>query len=236
MALILAHAWTGLGLLRGTFFVLLAFALGLAAEIVGVKTGLIFGGRYAYAPGSTPVFMDVPLLIPIFWTAFISTGYGLVNSLLAWPGKGKPNRGNVGVLFLAVALDGLSVVAIDIIMDPLQVDAGNWQWLQPGCFYGVPWGNFTGWFLVVMVISGISRTADYYFPGRSGMNPSALLISAASYALLGLVLASFALKSGKPWLSLIGLGVMLPLALAGLYRSWKRAALLSSETPAKNQH
>ena len=239
MSLIFTHAWIGLGMWRGTLFVLLAFALGLAAEIAGVKTGLIFGGRYDYAVGTTPVFMGVPLLIPIFWTAFISVGYGLVGSFLVLLGRGKPDKDNSGTirLLLAVTLDSLAVVAIDLIMDPLQVAAGNWRWLEPGGFYGVPWGNFTGWFLVVALTTGIFRTVEYYFPGERRATTAAPLVSAISYALLGLVLGAFALKSGMLWLSLVGLGVMLPLALASLYGSWKKAALWSSSgAPAKNEH
>ncbi len=237
LALILTHAWVSLGLLRGTFFVFLAFSLGLAAEVVGVKTGFIFGGKYIYTAGNTPVFMGIPLLVPIFWTAFVSTSCGLVNAFVAWLDRNKNHKNNSSTTHLlpTIVLDGLAVVAIDLILDPLQVAAGNWRWLTPGGFYDVPWGNFAGWFLVVVFITGIFRTVEHYFPVKRGVNPAAPLISAASYALLGIVLGAFALKRRMFGLSLIGLAVMLPLGLAGIYSSLRKAALQPPGTPAENQ-
>jgi putative membrane protein len=241
LTLIFSHSWAGLGFTRGTLFVLLAFAAGLIAEVAGMKTGLVFGGQYAYAPGSTPVLLDVPVLIPIFWTAFVSVGYGLVNSFFTWLGKDKPHKSGAGIgwLLLAVSLDGLAVAAIDFIMDPLQVSAGNWHWAEAGSFYGVPWGNFSGWFLVVAATTGIFRTLEFYFPSKRGISPEGLLMSAASYGVLGLVLGLFAIASGLAWLSLIGLAVILPLTAVNmlLYRSWRHNALRPGRAfPAAHQY
>ncbi|MBN1368071.1 MAG: carotenoid biosynthesis protein [Dehalococcoidales bacterium] len=239
LVLLILHACWTLGYRRGTLLLSLAFSLGFFFEVIGINTGTIFGGDYSYQIGASPVWLGVPLLVPVFWTAFIYAGYWLVSSLLIWSEIGKPNRmdSGRGWLILAICLDGLAVVAIDFIMDPLQVKTGNWIWSNAGAFYGVPLGNFFGWFLVTIIVTSIFRTIEYYLPSKIvANNDSMLMIPTLGYGLLGLGLACFSLKSGIPELSPIGILGISPFAFINLllFRRSKNKTANAEEIPNKN--
>ncbi len=235
LALLVLHAWWTLGYRRGSLLLILAFLTGLLFEICGVSTGIVFGGEYIYRYGTSLVWLGVPLLVPLFWATFIYASYWLVSSSLIWLGKGKSDKtkSSRAWLVLTVCLDGLAVVMIDFIMDPLQVKAGNWLWPNASAFFGVPPGNYFGWFLVAVIVTGTFRTLEYYSPLKTDRNSyPAVIIPVFGYGLLGLGLALFALKSGIPELSPIGFLVMFPLALTNLlfFRRWQsRTAGTSSE-------
>jgi len=219
LLLLVLHAFWSLGYQRGFLLLSTAFLSGLFFEIAGVHLGIVFGGDYSYQDGARNVLLGVPLLVTLFWVAFIYVGYWLTSSFFIWLGKGKPNQigGNHLWLALAVCLDGLAVVIIDLIMDPIQVRAGNWGWLDAGSFFGVPPANFLGWFLVTIIATGTFRTLEYYLPLKAaGRIGSALLIPTVGYGLLGLGLAAMALESGIPELAPIGAVLMLTLALINL--------------------
>jgi putative membrane protein len=216
--LLLLHACWSLGYRRGPLLLGLAFVTGFLFEAAGVNLGIAFGGQYSYQENAKLALLGVPFIVPLFWAAFIYIGYWLTTTFFRWTGRDKPQRNKDGLrwLLLAVCLDGLAVLLIDLIMDPLQVAAGNWQWLEPGAFYGVPWGNFLGWFLVTVIASGIFRSLEYYLPPEKGEDTgSAVLIPVIGYGLLGPGLAVTAIKLDTPELIPIG-SILLALALGNL--------------------
>ena len=64
------HFW---GLNNAVLFFSLGFIISLSGEIIGSKTGIVFGGKYTYEPKYTsgPMIAGVPLLIPVAWTGII---------------------------------------------------------------------------------------------------------------------------------------------------------------------
>ncbi len=109
---------------------------GLAAEAVGVRTGLPFGD-YSYAGTLGPSVLDVPVVVPLAWT------------MMAYP-----------VLLAArrltrrwvVPVGALGLVAWDVFLDPQMVDDGHWTWADPTPALpgvdGVPLSNYAGWLAV----------------------------------------------------------------------------------------
>ena len=178
-----------LGAIKGMTFLGLAFIISSASELAAIH-GLVnlFGGAYSYRGGSLQVW-GLPIIVPFYWTGFIFMGYSVVSAGYAWTGRSKParNRSGIGPLLLLVLLDGLSVVAVDMCMDPICVQAGIWTWVHEGCFFGVPIGNFVGWFLVTVLCTGLFRMLEYLYP--TGMSKTAerlLIIPVLGYGLLGL--------------------------------------------------
>jgi uncharacterized membrane protein len=39
-----------------------------------------------------------------------------------------------------------------------------WAWLDGGPYFGVPIGNFVGWFVVTVLVTGLFRLFEYYKP------------------------------------------------------------------------
>ncbi len=225
LALLLLHAWWTLGYRRGSLLLALAGLTGLAFELYGVNAGWGFGGLYAYGR-SAVALSGVPLLIPVFWAAFIYAGYSVVSALARLSGRGLPRCGRPGWLFACVMLDGALVVALDLVMDPLQVASGHWAWREPGIYYGVPLANFGGWFLVVILAAGVFRALEYFRPGTERTAGAVFLIPVAGYCLLAGGLALLALKSGLALLAPVGLAAMLapPIVLLLCLRRARSAA------------
>src|SRR5208283_1006591 len=85
--LLTLHSMWTLGLYRGLSLVAISFIIGLLSEVVGVRYGTVFGGRYMYNPGIYPQVFGVPLLVPLIWAGFIYTAYSAVSCLPLWLGR-----------------------------------------------------------------------------------------------------------------------------------------------------
>jgi putative membrane protein len=197
---------------------LISAMVGFTMEVVGLNFGVFFGGQYVYQANSLAL-LHVPLIIILFWAIFIYVGYSIVNFFLVLLKKKKPNkkRNDWPWLFLTVFLDGLVVVFIDLFMDPLQVAMGKWTWLQGGEYFGVPWGNFIGWFLVVILVTGVFRTGEYFFFQKEKEYDRSLnFLPLLSYGLLAIVFAFKAVEYHLPNLAFVGSFLMMPVVVVGL--------------------
>jgi putative membrane protein len=138
----LAHAGLSRGPRAAAGLLLVAGGGGLAAEAVGVATGVPFG-RYEYADSLGPAVLGVPVVIPLAWVMMTWPAY-LVAARLARSG---PARVVVGAVALA---------SWDLFLDPQMVDAGHWRWADPlPSLPGVPTvplTNYAGWLLVAAVL------------------------------------------------------------------------------------
>lgn len=221
------HALLTLTTIRAIIFYLTACLLGLIFEIVGSKYGTFFGGDYVYHLTGLRIF-GVPLPVVVYWGVFIYIGYCMTTSFLYWLNKDKPTRrqNNFWLLPILVLLDGLIVVAIDLFMDPLQVKAGNWTWLERGPYFRVPIGNFIGWFTVAAISTVILRSYEYFFPKENDkIGKSIFVIPVVWYAVIYLSMVVTSLKYQMIGLILVGTLVMLtPIILnLTLFYKWKTA-------------
>jgi putative membrane protein len=123
------------------------------------------------------------------------------------------------------------VVAIDLVMDPLQVQAGNWAWASAGDYYLVPINNFIGWFAVTVFITGLFRLYEYVNPKpAANFNVYMYLIPLCGYLLLCLGLIGLTLKANLPQLTVIGLCTMVPITVINLalFIRWKKRQLIKT--------
>ena len=133
-----------MGGFRGAFrFMAGTVLLSWLAEEIGMKGGWLFGGGYHYAPELWPRLPGgVPLMIPLAW--FVLAGLPVLmlgGRKESWISK--------------AAWSGLGMVACDLALDPVAVSLGLWVWDSPGAYFGVPPGNFAGWWVVSFVIFGV---------------------------------------------------------------------------------
>lgn len=149
------HAYYSFGL-TGIWFLVVAAVISTIAELISLKTRFnVFGVTYRYDLGhklfpSRISLMGVyPLEVTAAWVLLKYLSFYLVSV--------------VGVNNLIIA--GLALVSFDLIVDPVAVYVGAWKWAKPGKFFGVPWQNFLGWFLIGIATSapflGLSPTKGY---------------------------------------------------------------------------
>ena len=212
---ILLHSFWSLTMPRAIMFLLLASLTGLFSEIWGLSSGVIFGGHYVYQQSAYMLF-HVPYIVPIYWAVFIYTSYCVTNSFLFWNNKDKPNS-KAKNLFLLIPLlvifDGLFTVIIDLIMDPIQVHSGTWAWLDKGPYFGIPIGNFIGWFIVAVLTTGIYRTYEYFYPKTTDISKTTFMIPVIGYGALSIAMLFIALQNNLYPIAILSLLIMFPVPL-----------------------
>ena len=90
----------------------------LALEIIGSRTGYIFGGKYHYNQDNTPGYLisGIPVLIPIAWFGIIymSINFGCFLTDIQFPFRN-------GIDYYFIILIAIFVVLLDFVLDPLAV-------------------------------------------------------------------------------------------------------------------
>jgi putative membrane protein len=128
-----------------------AFIIGTGTEMIGVKTGFLFG-QYEYGNVLGVKINGVPLLIGINWFIIVYASGMLAQKLRQ---LFNPPCGSAGQhafskwLGTSVIIDGAVIATIfDILMEPAAVRLGFWSW-QNGT---IPLMNYLSWFMVSVVI------------------------------------------------------------------------------------
>ncbi len=101
-------------------------------------------------------------------------------------------------------------------MDPVAVKFGSWKWIGGGSYFGVPIGNFIGWFIVTIMVVGIFRTYEYFFPKKEAtFNKSIFIIPVLGYGIMSISYFFLALNFNYT-LAIIGSVFMLPQVIFNL--------------------
>lgn len=109
---------------------LLTYLVTLTLEIVGVKTGMVFG-EYHYGPVLGLKLMGVPLVIGFNWLIVVLGAVRLTEKL-------TPSH------FLAGLLVGATSVVYDYALEPVAIGLDYWQWHAGR----IPLQNYIAWFLI----------------------------------------------------------------------------------------
>ncbi|MBK7499446.1 MAG: carotenoid biosynthesis protein [Ignavibacteriales bacterium] len=114
-------------------WIILTYLLTFALEVIGVKTGLVFG-EYKYGETLGLKLFEVPLIIGFNWilvilgtisVAQLITQNVLANSLIA---------ATISVIF-------------DLVLEPIAIKLDYWQWSQNV----IPIQNYIAWFLIAFI-------------------------------------------------------------------------------------
>ena len=154
----LIHGSIVLGWANIIIFITISFSIGAFMEIIGSKTGIVFGGKYKFNsnlfPG--PFLFKIPLIIPLSWSGLTYMSLSYCNLVLDDSFSLLFNQ-NIMILFIPSIL----LVAIDLVLDPIAVDEKRWFWENPGSYYGVPVLNFIGWFFTSLLIISTFKLFHY---------------------------------------------------------------------------
>ena len=109
---------------------------GYGLEVAGVQTGAIFG-VYSYGPVLGFSMAGVPLIIGLNWLILIYLTYYLAGRIVKQP-------------ILKVLAAAFLMVLFDLLMEPVAVHLGMWQWAGEG----IPHLNYAAWFVISLVFAG----------------------------------------------------------------------------------
>lgn len=121
-----------------------AWVTGMASEMIGTNTGLLFG-NYTYGPVLGPALLGVPLLIGCNWFLILRASSGVSARLLAV----LPARAALPNHLAAPTLGALLATGFDAVMEPVAVRLGYWTWLDDG---SIPALNYLTWFGVAWLL------------------------------------------------------------------------------------
>ena len=106
--------------------------IGFIIEVIGVKTGLVFGD-YLYGGTLGPSLLGVPLLLIVLWAIVPWISFSIAQ-------RYRP----------ALIVSGFIAVLYDIVLEHFAVRYDLWQWEG-----GIPLSNFIAWFCITFGLSFI---------------------------------------------------------------------------------
>ncbi|MEE2031526.1 carotenoid biosynthesis protein [Rhodococcus chondri] len=128
--------------------------VGYASEVLGTSTGYPYG-CYAYAVDRLgPSVFDVPLVVPLAWTAGMYPIWCVASRIFPRPAA-------------RLAAVTVAMVGWDLYLDPQMVADGQWTWCHGGGLPGIehiPLTNYAGW----TVVAAMMALALYAVDRRAG--------------------------------------------------------------------
>ncbi len=127
------------------FFCSFIFISGFIIEIVGVKTGKIFG-FYEYGLGLGIKLWEVPLTIGLNWLVLIICTGTLVELLF-----NSSNNKNVLIVIVKSIFASILLTALDILIEPVAILQDFWHWK----LNVIPLQNYIAWFIISFLMQFI---------------------------------------------------------------------------------
>lgn len=122
-------------------FVGIAFLVGYWIEVIGTKTGIIFG-QYWYGKTLGLKVLDVPLLIGVNWAVLVvATGY-ISEKICSFITQKSIS------IALKFILGAILMTGLDFLIEPIAIHLDFWQWQNNH----IPTQNFVAWFIVALLL------------------------------------------------------------------------------------
>ena len=162
-------------------FILVCVLGGIAVEIAGTTTGMIFG-NYSYSKVLGPGFMNVPFIIGINWFIVIYCCGIFTQTLLLKMMAVSPQALSKTLKAATVIIDGaILAVLFDWIMEPVAVKLGYWTWEGD-----IPLMNYISWFVISCIMLTVFHFLKFNKNNRFAIN--LLLIQMMFFLILRLFL------------------------------------------------
>lgn len=110
-------------------FLFLSFLVGMTAEWIGTKTGLLFG-NYSYGENLGPKISGVPIVIGFNWGILVVTSASIIHQF------------KVNFRLKAILSAGLMTL-LDVLMEPVAIQSDYWTWVGE-----IPMYNYVCWFFI----------------------------------------------------------------------------------------
>ncbi len=162
-------------------FLFACVVVGIAVEMIGVNTGLLFG-NYSYGAVLGIQVMNVPLLIGVNWFIIVYCSavsiYTLLQRILA-PASSAGITASQPLKALAIVTDAATLaVMFDWLMEPVAIKLNFWKWQDAV----IPVYNYVCWFAVSALLLLVFNSCKFYRPNKFAVH--LLLIQAMFFLLL----------------------------------------------------
>jgi bisanhydrobacterioruberin hydratase len=148
------------------FWGITTYLITFLLEVIGVKTGLVFGG-YNYGPALGFKFLEVPLIIGFNWVLVILGAISISKSYTK------------NIILISISAAILSVM-FDYFLEPVAINLGYWQWDQ----ISVPLQNYLAWFVIAFIFSIVLLKIKPDF--KQGVSKEYFLIQFTFFIILNL--------------------------------------------------
>ncbi|MFA5812540.1 MAG: carotenoid biosynthesis protein, partial [bacterium] len=153
LAAYLVLAWRYFGMRRTILWLLSGYAIAWASELSSIQNGFPYGDyKYVYDSMRDELMVaGVPFFDSLSYPFLNFAGFATASFILG-------RRCATGLK--AVAFGALLTMLLDVIVDPVATMGSRWFlgqihfYVYPGWYFGVPFSNFAGWFLVSFAIIG----------------------------------------------------------------------------------
>jgi bisanhydrobacterioruberin hydratase len=140
-------------------FIALTVVLGIAIEIIGVNTKLLFGD-YTYGNVLGFKIKNVPLIIGVNWFIIIYCCGISINTLLMKAINKiatETATAPTALKALSVIVDGATLaIFFDWLMEPVAVQLGYWKWNGQ-----IPFYNYLCWFIFSMILLAVFHILQF---------------------------------------------------------------------------
>ena len=151
-------------------FLTACFLVGIAVEIIGINTGILFGD-YTYGNVLGYKVQNVPLIIGVNWFIIIyCSGISIHTLLMKAINRISADTGKnpMALKALSVIIDGATLaVFFDWLMEPVAVKLGYWTWNGDG---SVPLYNYLCWFFVSILLLSVFHFVKFNKQNKFAVN------------------------------------------------------------------
>lgn len=154
-------------------------AFGFIVEVIGVRTGLLFGD-YQYGRTLGPQVLDVPVIMALNWALLLAVTGEISFKFV------KPS--NLTRTFLAAGFGASLMTLLDVVIEPFAIRYGLWQWDDES----VPLFNYASWWLLsfaALVVNPPNVNQDAHSAtGTRGQSQASYWVYAFQFAFFTLML------------------------------------------------
>lgn len=125
-------------------------------------------------------------------------GWGIIFYVVTETAKKLHSHWSVQAMFAA-----LLATCVDLVIDPIVVYVGFWSWTPTGPWFGIPWGNYVGWVVIVASLSTFLQLGyQKYPPGKKIIRDLLVALGATipAFICVFIILSAYLIVTTKGWI------------------------------------
>jgi bisanhydrobacterioruberin hydratase len=154
----------------GWSFIGLAYVIGFLVEVIGVKTGVLFG-EYRYGQTLGLKIWETPLMIGVNWVMVTLTAGYVVNHF-----------SQTAPVWLKIIFGSFLMIFLDILIEPVAHKLDFWAWKDDI----IPLQNYLGWWITALVMMFIFFKIEKGKRNKVGV--ALFLVQVSFFLVLNLIL------------------------------------------------